>query len=188
MINVATRRVAAPALGLALACAPALVSATAAPASAASAASATVAAPVPHGHIPWGHISNHTGRTLIGVSIVSWNDYKKTAHPKGWDGRRTCTVWNWGEYTTKQVKSKYCFFDYIKPHTTTATFKDFDAVTVRSSGYYWVRFQEIYAKTGYVHTTKYRKVTAGHYTRFDGTRTAHCYSGRHVKCTVVAYR
>lgn len=153
MIRFKRSAVATAALGLALVVAPATAQTVLAGPAAAG------------GGPPYGHIDNHTGRTLVGAKIVKKSD---------WTGKHRCTIWNWGEDGKPNLhKNTYCNIKYIKPHTRTATFEDFDAVTVRSSGYYWARFG----------SGAYHKVLAGRYTKFSGFRTAHCYSGSHVKCT-----
>ena len=127
------------------------------------------ATPAAANDAPWGHIHNHTGRTLVGAFLN---------HKGG-----TCTVWN--NYDDDRPKSgKYsCATDYIDPHTNTAIFTDFDAVRVRSSNYYYVRFYFVYGENS-TYLTPYHKTLHTQWTKFPDNGVADCYSGTHVHCTI----
>ncbi|MFJ4897174.1 hypothetical protein [Streptomyces sp. NPDC088727] len=127
--------------------------------------SITLATPASATHWPppgEGRIINHTGRTLVGLT--------------GFDHGKGCTVWNWGEVEHKrQSYRKHCDRDHIDPHTATSRFDDFDAVTVQSSGYFWVNFED---------NGSWYKVPAHYYVQFGGRYNADCYSGPHVTCKI----
>jgi hypothetical protein len=127
------------------------------------------AAPASAGSVP-GWIANHTGRHLGGARL---------GH-----GSHKCKVWNKDGNRTYKPATFSCEKVTVQPHTTTANLDDMDAVTVFSSGYYYIRWATSFNKyTGYTYTS-YHKAHAGVYTRFHSLHTAHCYSGTHVHCTV----
>lgn len=93
-------------------------------------------------------------------------------------------MWNKNEDRTYAPTTYSCEVDEIDPHTTTATFTDFDAVRVRSSGYYYARFLWVYPDGAGTSLTSYHKAYSNTWTRFPGTGIADCYSGEHVHCTI----
>ncbi|WP_030911134.1 hypothetical protein [Streptomyces sp. NRRL F-5126] len=121
---------------------------------------------------PWGTIVNHTGRHLGGAHF---------GH-----GKSECKIWNKYEDRRYAPTKMACDIDTIDPHTTTGTFDDMDGVTVRTSGYYYVRFYFVYSSTtsGSTHMTSYHKAHENVWTKFPGNGTANCYSGTHAKCTI----